>query len=423
MNRAPRTRDGADIPPGGARRRTRTAAAPVFVRSAAPPDDEHARYNPLTWITTESEIARGGSLSPDGGGEALAESARGPAELAMPRLPPSFSEQMRRLFLAPPNRDFLRARLEAALPRGSVTLSTTLERLDRELAGFFRGRGQDMLESDPLAMRGEEGRVGHGVTLWRELARLNEAFVRDRAAAHELEAEPGDRADYATRAFMADSLFPPGYEDLNGPGSLHAVQPTTPLGALPPAEPEEFVGKGPGLAPPQKENGSPRKPKREGFTSPGGRKNPDLPIARALTEFWDSPEDSALGRAERRPWASYGDCETRAPADALPGCSGQTSQDGACRDAWYWKTPPVWQRTAPRRHETDIEETLGQGGREHEGHVRGWDMARYREGLCRTKGTHGAKKYADEESDFPASCHGGGLFHPNSRNAYNRDRA
>lgn len=104
-----------------------------------------------------------------------------------------------------------------------------LEHIDNDVIEFSKGSlsgvAGDLIDSDSISRRNYSG---GGVTMWQEVKRLNVAFyynrmnfVKDNRMLLENKSDnviEDDNEDYAYRMFEADSLRPPGLENLNDPG-------------------------------------------------------------------------------------------------------------------------------------------------------------------------------------------------------------
>lgn len=85
----------------------------------------------------------------------------------------------------------------------------------------WRGRMNALLDDDPHAQRGGDGRA---TTVALELRRLNDAFLTAQAAHQaEVPAIMRNEEDYLTQTFLEDQLAPPGLEHFNR-GPLWAVK-------------------------------------------------------------------------------------------------------------------------------------------------------------------------------------------------------
>jgi hypothetical protein len=296
------------------------------------------------------------------------------------RAVPRPRERLLALFRSARNLAYLRALFARTVPPGPLRAFAlgTLE--DAALA---YERGEDLLYSDPLARRGDGRRA---VSFAAELRRLNRAFYEDRMAflrdkAGLLGGAPEGAGDadepYHYRAFVADSLRPPGLEALNGPGPLWAIL-------------EDQQAPAGELARPRGDN--PRGyPRREGFSATGAaagappqpgvdpedgawdRGRPNRTAEQALAEYYGEeavPSSStALGAAEQATGTAYLDLYGRGPA---------WRENGGTRFMRYPSIPRWQDLSRGREYDRDIAETLGTGSRELDTHVRRWDMSRAR---------------------------------------------
>lgn len=140
-------------------------------------------------------------------------------------LAPTLRERVLSQFRSRDNLLYVAAALRRELPPGDPAL----EELPRALDAFAAAQAGALLDTDPLAGRGR-GAGGH--SFLEELQHLNRAFFFQQLAAardaarrrphggHDL--SDGDEPLFY-QMFVADSLRPPGLENLNGPGPLWAV--------------------------------------------------------------------------------------------------------------------------------------------------------------------------------------------------------
>lgn len=313
----------------------------------------------------------------------------------VPFHPPSFRERVLHEFRSPQNVQYVtNAAQRFKLPVGN------------DLAGrMYRfsttyGQGGVMVDSDPLAQRGTSAR---GANLWAELKRMNASFFQQLASAsYQYKADSKhvyDRGGSTAgdeplwyRMFEADSLRPPGMENLNGPGPLWAI--------------DENQGAISQLGP---------------LNVQDAKNNSPAPIVDRETFLSVPEEDQAWSAANGQRTASQAVAEYYGiDADAVPGMGGlEPTLNAASRTpnpygpsqgdltAWgpYWTLNggsrfqrrdkiPRWQRAGHRPQlytgrqtacdPGDVEETLGSGSREfgggsRVGQVRGWDMRRLRD--------------------------------------------
>lgn len=213
----------------------------------------------------------------------------GGADLLASRTPNKLRQRVLDLFQAPANRDYLRTLFRERAPPGPLR-AFALETLDEAVYDYARSSGGlagDLVYSDPIAQRGAS-RVA--LNFWAEVRRLNLAFFTERMAflrdqaplitGQTQDGEWDDNESYHYRMFVADSLRPPGLENLNGIGPLWGIreleyEPAARGGRTPcaPDAPPPFPGEGNPLAPPsyvtawekERGRGEVRAPAREGF--------------------------------------------------------------------------------------------------------------------------------------------------------------
>lgn len=298
------------------------------------------------------------------------------------RTPVRFRDRVLALFRAPRNVAYLRRALAARL-NGRLR-EFALAHLEDSVLAFEPG--VDLVHSDPIAQRGDRRSA---VGPWSEVRRLNLAFItyqlnflRDNAALVSGRTDDGqwdDSEPYHVRAFVADSLRPPGLEHLNGPGPLFGIL--------------EEQAVSPEVPRPRRERMTAREARREtrqarvssaGAPLPkpappgmdpddwgwdGG--DPNRTPEQAIAEYWGAShvESSALGAAETESGVSVGRRYGEGPL---------WRETGGTRFMRY-PTIPIWQNLSRgREYEREIEETLGTGGREFDTHVRRWDTDRMR---------------------------------------------
>jgi len=154
--------------------------------------------------------------------------------MATPRQPVSFRERILFQFRTSDNLRYLDASFRRTLPpddpRLKFILGTLADTVDE--FGSTYGQGGALIDTDPLAQRGSAFRSGNVV---EELQHLNRAFYHERlrTSSQLLNTRPlpgghgefdvGSREPLFYQMFVADSLRPPGLENLNGPGPLHAL--------------------------------------------------------------------------------------------------------------------------------------------------------------------------------------------------------
>jgi hypothetical protein len=270
-----------------------------------------------------------------------------------PRAPTRFRDRVVAQFRSPANlaylRDLFAGRVPAGPPRAFVL--ATLPDAAHEFSSAS-GRALEVLASDPEARRGA---LRPAVDLWGEVRRLNRAFYEDRLAvvreqAHNIDRRPGPRdslADddepYHVRMFTADSLRPPGLERLNGVSPLHdaTVQRRD-------KDHDEFL---------YGEDDAP-------WSAGNAGRTPE----QAIAEYW-------------------GEGATASGGGAAPGTKPE-------KRFMRYESSPFWQRGGREGYDFDIEDTLGVSGRELDGQVRRWDMARPRNPRAQEYRRYGARTHA-----------------------------
>ena len=135
------------------------------------------------------------------------------------RAPPRLRERILRQFQSAENIKWLRTPLTRLVPEGPL-LDFALDTLQDAVYAFEQG--EDHISSDPLGMRSKG--VHGAVNFWDEVRRLNTAFVESRlrflrehgpTIDSQRNGPMDDDEPYHMRAFIADSLRPPGLEHLN----------------------------------------------------------------------------------------------------------------------------------------------------------------------------------------------------------------
>ncbi len=301
------------------------------------------------------------------------------------RTPVRFRDRVILAFRAPVNLDYLRQQLRKRL--GPAQAGYALDALPDAVELFASGEGRalDMLQSDPIARRGGQRPA---LDMWAEVRRLNRAFVGDRVAAARDAARlvrPGlprdgqadDDEPYEMRMFIADSLRPPGLEHLNTPGPLYELREDQAMFRAPTPR-ERFEAKRlgakrpPPRAPPKRapKSAPPVEPSDRPDEDPWRAGDPNRTPEEAMAEYWGDERaatDTTLGAPDRAGQA-YGDAYS---------WGDRWRENGGTRLMRY-ESIPFWQRGPREGCDTDIEETLGAGGRELDSCVRRWDMDRVR---------------------------------------------
>lgn len=214
------------------------------------------------------------------------------------------------------------------------------------VAVWASSNAHEILRDDPLARRGSSGRA---TDLWEEVRRLNRAFL-----AASRGADLGGREPYHIRAFIDESLCPPGLEHLNDPD----------------------------------------RPMFGGTAGVGGPAvGADVePVPHYAEEDWAWDSGNATRTAEQAMAEYWG--EENVATQLGPSPRGPSYAEQALRGEWWFTSDgnprrqryvgiPRWQIAGGRNQEADIAENLGGGSRETGNEVRGWDMSRFREGSIR----------------------------------------
>ena len=257
-----------------------------------------------------------------------------------PRAPARFRDRVVAQFRSPANLAYLRGLFARRVPAGPPR-AFALATFSDAVQEFSGGRALEVIASDPTARRGA---LRPAVDLWGEVRRLNRAFYEDRLAAtreqaHNIDRRPGPRDDdddepYHVRMFTADSLRPPGLERLNA-------------------------------APPPHEAGA------------------------------TQPRDEFLYGEDDAPWSAGDAGRTPEQAVAEYWGEGAVASGGAAPTRFMrYESSPFWQRGGREGYDFDIEDTLGTSGRELDGQVLRWDMARARHPRAQEYRRYGARSHA-----------------------------
>jgi len=354
--------------------------------------------------------------------------------------PLRFRDRVIAVFRSPDNLNYLRRLFHEQVPAGPLRgfVLDSLHDAVIEFSSDGEGRATDVLDSDPIAMRGD-GRPAVG--LWDEVRRLNRVFYEDRLAfLHEHAAlvephaprdGPGeDDEPYHMRMFISDSLRPPGLEHFNSPGPLFALRedqstwiprpgarngpyqrPHTPYGKNPEgvSQPrkhgpsnngrEGFQGRGvrsvgyfggeePGRLPPPPQQPHDYHDGVDVFMygeddAPWGRGDPNRTPEQAVAEYWgdDWTTSETMTGAPETMGKAYG---------SMYSWGNMWEENGGTRYQRY-QTIPFWQQGGREGYELDIEETLGTAGRELDAPVRRWPMDRVREPRGQEYRTYGPR--------------------------------
>ena len=268
-------------------------------------------------------------------------------------------EELVKMFRSQRNTAYLHDLFSRRVPPGPLQ-AFALGTLKESIRTF--SEKESLVYSDPAIPQRNGDPPAAGI--WAKLRRLNSnfyeysmAFLQDYKSAISGRSDDGslysrdDDEQHHHQMFIADSLRPPGLEHLNGPGPLHSFSKGGSTPIQPGAEaPGYGIGGDPGVDP-------------EDWAWDEG--NPDRTYEQAIAEYWGGDHAaSTLGADET------------AVGEAYKSRDGWRSDDGRTRYMRYTEIP-IWQKAGrERNYDRDIEETLGPGGREHEGHVRGWDISR-----------------------------------------------
>ncbi|MDE2097427.1 MAG: hypothetical protein KGL39_09300 [Patescibacteria group bacterium] len=309
------------------------------------------------------------------------------------RAPLRPKERTLKQFISPENIKYLRGLFERTAPAGpprKFVLDTLTDAVYE-----FQHRANDMLESDTLAMRGEN-RPASG--MWDEVKRLNTAFYADRMkvlreqASNISQSQPrkGPRdilddedEDFAYRMFTADSLRPPGLEHLNSAGPLYALLEDQGDDVHGPSDKRgvDYVND-------RKERFSskrePRESKRD-FMAPEDdvyawfyEGNANRTPEQAIEEYRGADEgyveDKNLKPVSK---TALGIQELATKTDGQKRAWGNNWVHGTGTRFMRYERPMFWQDGRGRDgYDRDIEETLGTAGRELDNDVRKWNIER-----------------------------------------------
>lgn len=224
--------------------------------------------------------------------------------------------------------------------------------LSQKMYEYSNGAGQayDILNHDPLARRGNSRQASD---MWSELRRLNREFY-ERMTVETVSMKDGDNEPYHMRAFIADSLRPPGLESLNDPD-------------------RPMFGSGVGTSAPNSllscQNGVDPEPQYAEEDWAWDRGNPNRTAEQAMAEYWGSDMSASDGDS-RAP------CGPSHAWQALRGEWWYTSDSGPRRQRY--EEIPGWQKAGARNFDRDIGEGLSMAARETGNQVRGWNMERLR---------------------------------------------
>lgn len=292
-------------------------------------------------------------------------------------------------FMSPQNRSYLTKLMQHKVPPGALR-EHAVNSLDDAMYDFSRSRALEVIASDPIARRGA---ARPSVDFWDELRRINRVFYEERMSvmrdyASVIE-EPSRRAisretprgvairdglsedneQYHMRAFISDSLRPPGLENLNTPGPSYELleDQSTSLNAYDRHRRNKpKCGAAQGAA--QSEHRA-AEYDEECFSGDWKNGNPNRTSDQAIAEYWGDDKvatQTFVGQNENTTGRAYGD-------DSSWGTAWK--DNGGTRFMRY-ESIPFWQKGGREGYDTDIDETLGLQMRESNSHVRGWDMER-----------------------------------------------
>ncbi|MDF1728282.1 MAG: hypothetical protein P1U53_11100 [Sulfitobacter sp.] len=267
------------------------------------------------------------------------------------------------------------------------------------------GQGGVLVDSDPLALRATSSR---GANLWAELKRMNASFFQQlagaaytsRAGAENAWDRGGSTAGDEPlwyRMFEADSLRPPGLENLNAPGPLWAIDENqgavSKLGPLnvqdaknrSPAAVTAGVDRETFLSVPEEDQawsaGDGQRTASPAVAEYYGIDAGDVP---GMGGLGDEPVLNAASRTPNPYGPTQGDLTAWGPYWTLNGGSRFQRRDKIPRWQRAGHRPQLYTGRQTACDPGDVEETLGSGSREFGGgsrlgQVRGWDMRRLRD--------------------------------------------
>lgn len=237
------------------------------------------------------------------------------------RVPPRFRELVIAQFRSQENQAYLRSEVGYMADFNS---------------SFYRFSRNDGIAYDIIAFEGEKR---ESLDFWECIRHLNKKFVM--FARLQMEAPLNPPEPYVMRAFIADSLRPPGYENLNAPGGLYDIH-------------EDQI---------------------------------------------DDMDDDIFNHQERTvekvdKYGYKGRSPIRQDGVSRGGYaeSNQRWRDQGQTRYMRYEEIPFWQKGGREGYELDIEETLGLGSRELDHQIRGWDMSRVR--------PHEGGKHYEHKRDF-----------------------
>lgn len=263
-------------------------------------------------------------------------------------------EQIRAMFVHPTNIVYLQTVLGKLLPAGKLRKYAT----DNVTQSVMEFRAIELLESDPLALRGKSRA---GIDRWAEVARLNRAYLRDRVKflqenatlieksgqkGYSLQNQTsGENEPYHYKMFVADSLYPPGLENLNSTGPAYELR-------------EDQI-----------EYDQDAEAFEIGSDDAWDEGSATRTHEEAVSEYWGEGKIGTKESMTASNKKSYGDTFSW----------GKKWEENGGKRFMRYETIPFWQKGGRGGYDTNIDETLGTAGRETGNHVRRWDMDKVRE--------------------------------------------
>lgn len=343
---------------------------------------------------------------------------------APPRQPTTFRERVLFQFRSAENARHLEYEVRRRAPPGSSRLQFLLQTLPSAVYhyGATDGMATDVLDSDPLAVRGSASR---SLNLGEELSHLNASFLRQRLAeAARLYPDTRPRAGGMAAAslpapaagdaygseplhyqmFVADSLRPPGLEGLNSAGplwELHENQRPSPAagGFGRELDPQVGLEDSPWAAASGRRTAEQAVAEYYGVDSPMAANMGIMPTLEAAQRS-HGPTYSQIAQGMRKEaWASGASVSgfehwfgrgSGSGVNTLAGKGGGGAGGGRFQrreEIPYWQRPGGRPEILEGRWQSgadggSFEEGLGAGsaefGGERENPIRGWDMSRLR---------------------------------------------
>lgn len=331
------------------------------------------------------------------------------------RTPIRFRERLINMFRSPENVRYLRHLFEERVMEGPMrdyAINTLMD------AVYSFEEIEPLIVSDTLARRGQASR---SKDLWSELRRLNLVFferrmetIRENAAlitgTHE---ELEDNEPFLMRAFIAESLRPPGRESLNGYGPLYGtLQDQTFVSNQVYPETTNVVWKDeiPGAAkdrnttfsgetatkkekfttcpPPQTQSGTMKQARVStaapepvyGYFDPADPTNTTPPDPtrtpdQAIADYWG--EGNVESESTLRLY-EFGPPHNKAITNQQRFAEGPLWREAGGTRYQRYEHPPRWQNAKRGKPDYNIDGTLGMGMKDTGNHVRKWDMDRIR---------------------------------------------